>query len=229
MGSEIAKWIDHTLLRPDASEKEIVTLCEEALKYGFASVCINSCRVPLAAGILSGSAVKVCTVIGFPLGAGSSEAKVSETAWALGKGASEIDMVMNVGAVKDGDYEYVKNEVRSVAETARAAANEIVVKVILEMCLLEEEEKRNTLEALINTGADFVKTSTGFSSGGATVADVRLMAEKVADRMRVKASGGIRDYGTFKAMMAAGASRIGTSSGVKIVGEAEYEEGCSFR
>lgn len=211
----IARLIDHTLLRPDATRPEIVKLCQEARKYGFASVCVNSYWVPLAAAELAGSGVKVCTVVGFPLGATTTESKIAETEAALRVGAQEIDMVMNVGALKSGDNETVRQDIQSVAEAAHRAG--AILKVILETALLDDNQKAVASTLAKMAGADFVKTSTGFSSGGATAHDVALMRLVAGPEMGVKASGGIRSLEDLQKMAAAGATRIGASASVKIV------------
>jgi len=218
MSKQLAKFIDHTLLKPEATSDQIRSLCEEAIEYGFASVCINPCRVKLASELLKGTYVKVCTVIGFPLGAETPEVKAFETKNAIDNGASEVDMVMNIGAMKEKDYELVEKDIRAVVE---AAGGKAIVKVILENCLLEKDEIKKACEICIRAGADFVKTSTGFNKSGATLEDVKLMKETVKDRAGVKAAGGIRDAITAKAMINAGASRLGTSSSIKIVSEME--------
>ena len=207
--------IDHTLLKPDATPDQIAQLCFEARKYGFASVCINPVWVSLCAQLLQGSKVKVCTVIGFPLGATAGEVKVFETQNAIDHGATEIDMVINVGAVKARDLDLVAKDIRGVVNAAHARG--AIVKVILETVLLTDEEK--TIACLIakEAGADFVKTSTGFAGGGATVADVTLMRRVVGPEMGVKASGGVRTYEDAENMVKAGATRIGASAGVKII------------
>lgn len=210
---ELAKYIDHTLLKPNATEAEIIKLCEEAKKYGFASVCVNPSYVSLASKLLKGSSVKVCTVVGFPLGATSTFTKVMETRDAIANGANEIDMVINVGALKSKNYDLVKSDIARVVEAA--AGN--CVKVIIETALLTNEEKIKACELAKEAGADFVKTSTGFSSGGATVEDVELMRKVVGPNMGVKASGGIRDYQTAQQMIKAGATRIGASASVAII------------
>ena len=212
---EIAKMIDHTLLKPDATEQEIAQLCFEARKNGFASVCVNPTWVSLCAELLKGSPVKVCTVIGFPLGATLSEAKVFETETAIRHGATEIDMVINIGALKARDLATVAKDVRGVVNAAHAHG--IIVKVIIETALLTDEEK--TIACLIakEAEADFVKTSTGFAGGGATVHDVELMRKVVGPQMGVKASGGVRTYEDAASMIKAGATRIGASAGVKII------------
>lgn len=210
----LAGMIDHTLLKPNAIESEVRKLCEEAKKYTFASVCVNPANVALAAGILQGTPVKICTVIGFPLGATTSTTKAMETRDAIANGATEIDMVINVGALKSGNNALVKKDIEAVVEAARGKA---IVKVILETCLLTDEEKVRACLLCKYAGADFVKTATGFAPGGATVEDIALMRKTVGAEMGVKASGGIRDLQTAKAMIAAGASRIGASASVAIV------------
>lgn len=209
-----AAMIDHTILAPQATKENVDNLCKEAIKYGFHSVCVNSCFVYYCAQRLKNSDVKVCTVIGFPLGAMSTAGKMAEAEQAIQDGASELDMVIHVGMIKSGDWEYVKQDISSVVETAKGRA---IVKVILETCLLTDEEKVKACQVCKESGADFVKTSTGFSSGGATVEDVALMRRTVGPDMGVKASGGIRSIQTAEAMVAAGATRLGTSSGVSIV------------
>ncbi|PEZ07804.1 deoxyribose-phosphate aldolase [Bacillus sp. AFS018417] len=209
-----AKLIDHTLLKPDAKKEAIVTLCEEAKQHDFASVCVNPTWIETAAEILKGTDVKVCTVIGFPLGANTSETKAFETKDAIAKGATEVDMVINIGALKDKNDELVERDVRAVVEAAKGKA---LVKVIIETCLLTEEEKARACELSVKAGVDFVKTSTGFSTGGATVEDVALMRKTVGPDIGVKASGGVRDEKGMDAMVEAGATRIGTSSGVALV------------
>ncbi|WP_440602565.1 deoxyribose-phosphate aldolase [Bacillus sp. GB_SG_008] len=209
-----AKLIDHTLLKPDAKKEAIVTLCEEAKQHDFASVCVNPTWIETAAEILKGTDVKVCTVIGFPLGANTSETKAFETKDAIAKGATEVDMVINIGALKDKNDELVERDVRAVVEVAKGKA---LVKVIIETCLLTEEEKVRACELSVKAGVDFVKTSTGFSTGGATVEDVALMRKTVGPDIGVKASGGVRDEKGMDAMVEAGATRIGTSSGVALV------------
>ena len=212
---DIAKMIDHTLLKPDATQQEIAQLCFEAKKYGFASVCVNPTWVSLCAELLKGSPVKVCTVIGFPLGATSSETKAFETETAIRQGATEIDMVINIGALKARDMDIVARDIRGVVKAAHAHG--IIVKVIIETVLLTDEEK--TLASLVSkeAGADFVKTSTGFAGGGATVHDVQLMRKAVGPEIGVKASGGVRTYEDAASMIKAGATRIGASAGVKII------------
>jgi deoxyribose-phosphate aldolase len=212
---DLAKTIDHTLLKPDATQDQIAQLCFEARKYGFASVCINPTWVELCAQLLKGSSVKVCTVIGFPLGATAPEVKAFETQTAIRQGASEIDMVINIGALKARDLELVAKDIRGVVTTAHVAG--AIVKVIIEAVLLTDEEK--TIACLLSkeAGADFVKTSTGFASGGATVHDVELMRKAVGPEMGVKAAGGVRTYEDAESMLKAGATRIGASAGVKII------------
>ena len=212
---DLASLIDHTLLQPDATPDQIAQLCYEARKYSFASVCINPGHVKLCADLLRGTNVKVCTVIGFPLGATSPEAKVYETETALRDGATEIDMVINIGALKGGDYTWVARDIRGVVETAHAAG--AIVKVIIETSLLTDEEKIKSCLLSKEAGADFVKTSTGFAGGGATVEDVALMRRVVGPEMGVKASGGVKSFEDAKSMVAAGATRLGASAGVKIV------------
>ena len=211
----IAGLIDHTLLKPEATAAEIEKICEEALKYKFASVCVNSYWVPKVAALLRNSVVKVCTVVGFPLGAMSTAAKRAETELALAAGAQEIDMVINVGALRSGDPETVKRDIAAVVEAAHARG--AIVKVILETALLDDDQK--TAACVLSKGAraDFVKTSTGFAKGGATVADIQLMRLAVGPDMGVKASGGIRSLEDLRNMASAGATRIGASASVKIV------------
>lgn len=212
---DIARYIDHTNLRAYATREDIIKLCREAREYGFYAVCVNPYRVKLAKKELEGSGVKVASVIGFPLGATPTEVKVFEAEKALEDGADELDMVINIGALKDGDHEYVKRDIAAVAEVAHDKG--ALVKVIIETCYLTDEEKEMACRLAMEAGADFVKTSTGFGSGGATVEDVKLMRRVVGNRLGVKAAGGIRDYETALAMIEAGANRIGASKGVKIV------------
>jgi len=211
----LAKMIDHTLLKPDATQEQIAQLCFEARKYGFASVCINPTWVELCAKLLEGSPVKVCTVIGFPLGATSAEVKAFETQVALDHGATEIDMVINVGALKARDLELVAKDILGVVTAAHARKS--IVKVIIEAILLTDEEKTIACLLAKEAGADYVKTSTGFASGGATVHDVALMRRVVGPEMGVKAAGGVRTYEDAENMIKAGATRIGASAGVKII------------
>lgn len=217
----VAAMIDHTLLKPDATQDQIAQLCYEARKYNFASVCVNPTHVKLCAQLLKDSPVKVCTVIGFPLGATPPEVKAFETQDAIDDGASEIDMVINVGALKSNDYDLVERDIATVVRTAHA--NNAIVKVIIEAALLTDREKIVACELSKQAGADFVKTSTGFGPGGATVEDVALMRRVVGPTMGVKAAGGVRDYDDAKAMIEAGATRIGASAGVRIVQEASHE------
>ncbi|MFD1177139.1 deoxyribose-phosphate aldolase [Paenibacillus puldeungensis] len=205
--------IDHTLLKPEARREAIVKLAEEAKQYGFASVCVNPVWVETAAEVLKGTEVKVCTVIGFPLGASAPEVKAFEAAHAISQGAGEVDMVINIGALKDGNDELVANDIKGVVE---AASGKALVKVILETCLLTEDEIVRACKLSVSAGADFVKTSTGFSSGGATVEVVALMAKTVGPGTGVKASGGVRTLADAEAMIQAGATRLGTSAGVAI-------------
>lgn len=208
-----SKFIDHTNLKQDASINDIKTLCEEAIKFDFMSVCINPCFVKYAHDVLLDSEVKVCTVIGFPLGANTTKTKVYETRQALKDGADEIDMVINVSALKDKKYDYVKNEISKIKKVCKNK----ILKVILETCLLTDEEIVKACELSLEAKADFVKTSTGFSKGGATVEAVALMRKTVGDKCGVKASGGIKTFEDMQKMIDAGASRIGTSSGVKLL------------
>jgi len=212
---KIACLIDHTILKPEATRSEVQQVCAEALQYEFASVCVNSFRAAQVAAALNGSAVKTCVVVGFPLGATATAAKVAETLGALADGASEIDMVLNIGALRDGDYAVVESDIRAVV--AAASSRGAIVKVILETCLLTDEQKITACQLAKAAGAAFVKTSTGFSKGGATVEDIALMRKTVGPGMGVKASGGVRSPEDVKAMVEAGATRIGSSSGVKIV------------
>lgn len=214
MNKDFAKFIDHTLLKADAKKEEILELCEEAKIYSFASVCINPTWVQTAAASLKGSPVKVCTVIGFPLGASTSEVKAFETKNAIDNGATEIDMVINIGALRDGDDETVKKDIASVVEAANGKA---IVKVIIETSLLTDNEKRTACELAVVAGADFVKTSTGFSTGGATESDIKLMRAVVGPVTGVKASGGVRSFEDMQKMINVGATRIGASSGVQIM------------
>jgi deoxyribose-phosphate aldolase len=215
--SEVAPLIDHTLLKPDASQDQIAQLCYEARTYQFASVCVNPAHVKLAAQLLKGSGVPVCTVVGFPLGATPGTVKAFETQQAIREGAREIDMVINIGALKSEDYKAVYEDIASVV--AAAHAGDAIVKVIIEAALLSEEEKVIACQLSKAAGADFVKTSTGFGPGGATVADVALMRRVVGPDLGVKAAGGVKDLADAQAMIAAGATRIGASAGVRIVNE----------
>ncbi|WML27253.1 deoxyribose-phosphate aldolase [Neobacillus sp. OS1-33] len=210
-----AKLIDHTLLSADTNEKEIIKLCQEAKQYGFASTVVNPAWVRLSAGLLRESEVNVCTVIGFPLGANTPETKAFETKNAIENGAVEVDTVINIGALKDKNDLLVEEDIRSVVDAAKGKA---LVKVIIEACLLTNEEKIRACEISVKAGADYVKTSTGFSLYGATVEDVAIMRKAVGPNIGVKASGGVRNLDDIMAMVDAGASRIGISSGVKIFG-----------
>ena len=211
----LASKIDHTLLKPDATPDEIRKLCDEAAKFKFASVCINPCYVSLCSGLLKGTGVKICTVIGFPLGSTTTEVKRFEAEQAIQNGANEIDMVMNVGQLKQGNYDYVFNDINQIVLTAKK--NNVICKVILETALLTDDEKIKACLICKKAGADFVKTSTGFSKGGATVGDVALMKYVVGSSIGVKAAGGIRSKEDAQAMIASGADRIGASASVKIV------------
>ena len=211
---DFAKMIDHTLLKTEAGKADLDKLLDEAKTYRFASVCVSPIWVSYTAEKLKGTGVKTCTVIGFPQGATPSVVKAFETQKAIADGAEEVDMVISVGRLKDQDYDYVREDIKSVVAAAKGKA---LTKVIIETCLLTNEEKRMACRLAKEAGADFVKTSTGFSSGGAVVEDVRLMRETVGAEMGVKASGGILSRADAEAMVAAGATRLGTSSGVKIV------------
>lgn len=219
---QIAGLIDHTLLKPDATPDEIAQLCFEARKYGFASVCVNPTHVRLSAQLLEGSDVRVCTVIGFPLGATPPEVKAFEAADAMDNGATEIDMVINIGALKAGDLTLVAQDIRGVVQVCHERG--VLVKVILETALLNDEEKVSGSLLAKEAGADYVKTSTGFGPGGATVEDVALMRRAVGPAMGVKAAGGIRSYADAEHMVEAGATRIGASAGVRIVSEARGQD-----
>lgn len=214
---EVARYIDHTLLKPDATHDEILKVCEEGVRFGFASVCINPIWVRDAACALRGSGVKVCTVIGFPLGANEPDTKAYEARRAIFDGASELDMVINVGALKSGDHDLVSRDIRGVVQVAHEVG--YICKVIIETALLTDDEKVSACLIAKEAGADFVKTSTGFSKGGATAADVALMRRAVGGQMGVKASGGVRDLKQAQEMIHAGATRIGASVGVKIIQE----------
>ncbi len=219
---DVAARIDHTALKPATTEAEIRHLCSEATEYNFASVCVNPTWVALAAELLADSPVKVCTVIGFPLGATLPAVKAYETAASIAIGAQEVDMVINIGRLKNGEYDAVREDIRGVVAAAHSVggmARPIIVKVIIETALLTEFEKRMACILAVEAGADFVKTSTGFSGGGATVEDIRLMRQVVGPQMGVKASGGIRDASTALALLGAGATRLGVSAGVTIVQE----------
>ena len=222
---EIARLIDHTLLKPDATRAQIERLCQEAREHGFATVCINPCWVRLCADLLRGSETRVCTVAGFPLGATPPEVKAYEAARVVADGACEVDMVINVGALKSGDYRLVERDIAGVVGACRTAA--AVVKVIIEAALLDDDEKVKACVLAQAAGADFVKTSTGFGPGGATAADVALMRRVVGPTMGVKAAGGVKDLKAAQAMIEAGADRIGASVGVKIVQESQTTAGAS--
>ncbi len=213
--NNLASYIDHTLLKADATEAQITRLCAEAREHRFASVCVNPRWVALCAQLLAGSGVRVCTVIGFPLGASSSAIKAAETRQAVADGADELDMVISVGDLKAGNYEFVRTDIRGVVKAAEGRT----VKVIIEACLLTDEEKSLACKLAMAAGADFVKTSTGFSTGGATVADVKLMRAAVGPNFGVKAAGGIRTRKDALAMIEAGANRIGASAGIAICSE----------
>ena len=232
---EFNKYFDHTILKADASEEEVNAICMEAIRYNFASVCVNSARTKQVSNLLADTDIDVCTVVGFPLGAMSTMAKKFEALTAIEEGATEIDMVINVGAVKDADWELVKKDIEEVKEVClhNTMGRDVLLKVIIETCLLTDEEKVKACETAVEAGADFVKTSTGFSTGGATAEDVALMRKTVDEktmaleketgvthkRVQVKASGGIRNLETAKAMIQAGADRLGTSATVDIVTE----------
>lgn len=209
----IADRIDHTMLKADSTAETIKRYCAEAKEYGFASVCVNSCHVPLAAKELAGSGVKVCCVVGFPLGAMLTGAKAYEAKLSVEAGAKEVDMVINIGAMKDKNYDLVREDIKAVVEASQGA----VVKVIIETCLLTDEEKVKACELSVEAGAHFVKTSTGFSTGGATVEDIRLMKKTVGSKAEVKASGGIRTPEDARAMIEAGADRIGAGNGIVLL------------
>jgi deoxyribose-phosphate aldolase len=211
----VAALIDHTLLKPEATQGDIAHLCAEAQEFGFASACINPCWVRFAATQLAGAKSRVCTVIGFPLGANQTRTKIAEAELALTQGATELDMVQNIGALRSGQLSIVRDEITAIAQHAHS--RNAIVKVILETCLLTEEEKITACRIAVESRADFVKTSTGFSISGATVEDVKLMRETVGESVGVKASGGIRTVDDLRRMIAAGANRIGTSSGVAIL------------
>lgn len=209
---QLSRYIDHTLLKPDATPKQIETLCQEARQYEFFSVCVNPSQVAKCAALLKGSEVKVCTVVGFPLGANTSEVKAFETADAIAKGADEVDMVLNIGALKAGLHDVVLRDMQAVVQAAKGH----LVKVIIETSLLDESQKIKACELAVQAGANFVKTSTGFSGGGATVEDVLLMKKTVGDQAQVKASGGIKNAQQALDLIKAGATRLGTSSGVSL-------------
>ncbi len=214
---ELNKYIDHTLLKPEATKEQITKLCEEARQYDFASVCVNTCYVPLAKQLLAGSDVKVCCVVGFPLGAMDTVSKAFEAKTAVENGAQEVDMVINIGALKDKDYDYVTKDIAAVVEASKPA----IVKVIIEACLLTDEEKVEACKCSMNAKVEFVKTSTGFSTHGATPEDVALMKKTVGDVCKVKAAGGVRSYDDAIKMIEAGADRLGCSAGIKVMEEAK--------
>ncbi|MEG2983233.1 MAG: deoxyribose-phosphate aldolase [Peptostreptococcaceae bacterium] len=213
MNNNIAKMIDHTVLKAVATTADIKKLCKEAKEHNFFSVCINPANIELAKKELEGSEVKVCTVIGFPLGANTSEVKAFETKDAIAKGADEVDMVINIGALKDKNYDYVLNDIKAVVDAANKKA---LVKVIIETCYLTDEEKKIACELSVKAGTDFVKTSTGFGTGGSTPEDIKLMRDVVGPNIGVKASGGVRTQDDAKAVISAGCSRIGASASVAI-------------
>lgn len=210
---QLSRYIDHTLLKPEASRESIEKLCREARQYNFFSVCVNSSYVHLCSSLLKDSQVKVCSVVGFPLGAMDTESKAFETSKAIANGASEIDMVIHIGALKSLDYDYVQKDIEAVVKAAQGN----IVKVIIETSLLTEDEKKVACEISLKAGAHFVKTSTGFGGGGATLEDILLMKSIVKDKMQIKASGGVKDIHQAQALINAGASRFGTSSGVTII------------
>ncbi len=210
----LAGMIDHTVLKPATSVEEVRKVCKEAIENGFFSVCINPCNIELGAELLKDSEVKVCTVIGFPLGANTSEVKAFETKDAIAKGADEVDMVINIGRLKDKDFDYVLKDIKAVVEAADGKA---LTKVILENCLLTDEEKIKACELCKEAGADYVKTSTGFSTGGATPEDIKLMRDTVGPKMGVKASGAVRSFDDAEKVISNGATRIGASSSVAII------------
>ncbi|MGB9813642.1 MAG: deoxyribose-phosphate aldolase [Thermovenabulum sp.] len=216
---ELAKLIDHTLLKPTATFEDIDRLCSEAIEYGFYSVCVNSAFVEYAVNKLKDTPIKVCTTVGFPLGAVDREVKAFEAKKAVSQGALEVDMVINLGYLKNGDYLEVREDIESVVKAVKEENKDAKVKVIIETCYLSESEKVTAVKLCQEANADFVKTSTGFGTGGATVEDVKLIRMLVGDTMGVKASGGIRDLDTAIKMIEAGANRIGTSSGVAIMEE----------
>ncbi|WP_370297318.1 deoxyribose-phosphate aldolase [Rossellomorea marisflavi] len=214
MAQQIANMIDHTLLKPESTKEQVEILCQEAKEYTFASVCVNPTWVAYAHELLEGTQVKVCTVIGFPLGASTPEVKAFETKDAIANGATEVDMVINIGALKSGDDALVKRDMEAVVAASKGKA---LSKVIIETCLLTDEEKVKACKLAVEAGADYVKTSTGFSTGGATVADIALMRKTVGPDIGIKASGGVRSLEDAQNMIEAGATRLGASSGVKIM------------
>ena len=210
---KLSKYIDHTLLKPEASIDDIKKLCKEAKEYDFKAVCVHPCNIDICKQEIAGSDVLLCTVVGFPLGAMSTASKVFETKQAIENGVDEVDMVINIGRLKDKDYAYVTNEIKQIKQ----ACGNKTLKVIIETCLLTDEEKVKACECILNAGADFVKTSTGFSTSGATFEDVKLLKETVGDKCYVKAAGGVRSKEDFLKMIELGADRIGTSSGTKLI------------
>ena len=218
---DIAQMIDHSLLKPEVTEEEIKRLCGEGKKYGFASVCVNPIWVSFCVDLLKGASVKICTVSGFPLGANKPEVKAKEAEIAIKEGADEVDMVANIGALRAGDFKLVEEDIKAVRN---AIGNEKILKVIIETAVLTDQEKIKATEIIIDCGANFVKTSTGFGYSGATVEDVKLLKKVVGDKIRIKASGGIRDYATALELIKAGATRIGTSAGVQIVEQSKKAE-----
>jgi len=220
---ELASKIDLTLLKPNARREDIRKVCENAVKYGFYAVCVNPCHVKFVSELLKDTGVKVCTVIGFPLGANTVETKVFEARQAVENGADEIDVVANIGAIKDGDFKYVENEIRKIVAEVKKLKPNTIVKVIIETAYLTDEEKVKVCKALIKAGADFVKTSTGFAERGATIEDVKLLKEAGEGKLKVKAAGGIRTLEFAVKLLKAGADRLGASRGVEIVEEATKE------
>ncbi len=210
---KLNKYIDHTLLKPEATKEQIKKICEEAKEYNFKSVCVNPTQVAYAKELLCDSDILVCTVIGFPLGANTSSVKAFETKDAIKNGADEIDMVVNIGAIKDQNYDLVKKDIEAVVDSS----SDKLVKVIIETCLLTDQEKRKLCQIVIEAGADFIKTSTGFSTGGATKEDISLFKEEVEDKIGIKASGGVRNIEDADIMIKCGATRLGTSGGVQII------------
>lgn len=222
MIKDLNRYIDHTLLKANATTGQIKKICDEALEYHFASVCVNSCQIPFVASLLKGSDVSACCVVGFPLGAMLPEAKAAETKLAVEAGAQEIDTVINVGAAKEHNWAYVENDIRKVVEAAHPKAH---VKVIIEACLLSDDEKKEACLCAKRAGADFVKTSTGFSTGGATFADIELFARCVKGRCKIKAAGGISTVEDMERFLDLGADRLGTSRAVKLLTSGETGEG----
>ncbi len=211
---QLAKMIDHTILKPEADKASIEKLCKEALEYNFASVCINPTNVELAAKLLKGSEVKVCTVIGFPLGANTMEVKAFETKDAIAKGADEVDMVINIGRLKDKDYEYVEKDIKAVVD---AADKKALTKVIIETCYLTEEEKIAMCKSVTDAGADYIKTSTGFGTGGATIEDIKLFKQHIGPNVKIKAAGGVKTVEDLEMFITEGCERIGTSSAINLI------------